>query len=333
MSSPGPSADRSPGVPARLRGAQRLADGCRRTALAALALAAAVAAPAAARAGGAVERVARSGELVLAGPAAVPPLLSVNQGQPQGYAVLLGERIAAELARAVGRSVRLRIVTEPDLAATTGRVMAGTADLACGIPFSWEADMTADFSMPVAVSGLRLLAPAGRFDGDPAGLAGRSIAVVRSTLAETELQGIQPEARVVPLASLSEAVDALAANRVEGVLGDTKVLAALARQRGLNGMSLVPGQAFESYAVACLLPENDSAFRNLVDLAIARLLQGYVDGRPEDVAAVDRWLAPGNGPGADPERIHEVFRGLLMGREAIRPLPQAAADQGPGPGS
>ncbi|QNI69315.1 extracellular substrate-binding orphan/ GRRM family protein [Cyanobium sp. NS01] len=293
-----------------------------------------LAVPAAALAGGAVERVARSGELVLVGPADAPPLLSGgNEGQPQGYAVLLGERIAAELARAVGRPVRLRLVMEPDLAATAARVTAGTADLACGIPFSWEADMTADFSMPIGVSGLRLLAPAGRFDGNPAALTGRPIGVVRSTLAETELQGMQPEARLVPFANLSEALDALEANRVEGVIGDTKVLAALARARGLKDLALVPDQPFESYGVACLLPENDSAFRNLVDLAIARLLQGYVDGRPEDVAAVDRWLAPGTGPGAAHEQVDEIFQGLLLGREAIRPLPAADGDQQPEPGS
>ncbi|WP_225867340.1 extracellular substrate binding-like orphan protein GrrP [Cyanobium sp. NIES-981] len=275
-------------------------------------------------AAGVVERVAGTGELVLVGPATIPPLLSrEGEGPPQGYAVLVAERIAAALAEAVGRPVKLRFEEEPDLATTGGRVVAGTADLACGFPFSWEADMTADFSLPIGVSGLRLLTPAGRFDGDPAGLAGHRLAVVRGSLAASELQGFQPRAVPVPVNTLRDGLDALQAGRVEGVIGDSNLLAALASRRGLGDLRLVPEVPYESYAIACLLPENDSAFRNLVDLAIARLLQGYVDGRPEDVAAVDRWIGPGSAADLSQELIRDQFQALLMAREAIRPLPPA----------
>jgi polar amino acid transport system substrate-binding protein len=277
-------------------------------------------------AGGVVERVARSGELVLVGPPGLPPLLSrEGQGPPQGYGVLVAERIAAALAEAVGRPVALRFQPEPDLAATGARVVAGTADLACGVPFSWEADMTADFSLPIGVSGLKLLAPAGGLDGNPAGLAGRRLAVVRGSLAASELQGFQPRAVPVPVTTLREGLEALQAGTVEGVIGDATLLAALASAAGAADLRLVPEVPYESYAVACLLPENDSAFRNLVDLAIARLLQGYVDGRPEDVAAVDRWIGPGSAADLPQTLLRDQFQALLMGREAIRPLPPAAA--------
>jgi len=62
--------------------------------------------------------------------------------------------------------------------------------------------MQVDFSLPIGLSGLRLLAPAGRFDGSPAALAGRKIAVVRQSLGETELRGMQPKATAVPFNSL-----------------------------------------------------------------------------------------------------------------------------------
>ncbi|EDY39085.1 putative ABC transporter, solute binding protein [Cyanobium sp. PCC 7001] len=293
-----------------------------------LALTAAAGCPA--WAGGVVERVARSGELVLVGPSGVPPLLSrEGQGPPQGYGVLVAERIAAALAKAVGRPVALRFEAEPDLAATGARVVAGTADLACGVPFSWEADMTVDFSLPIGVSGLKLLAPAGRLDGNPAGLARRRLAVVRGSLAASELRGFQPQAVAVPVNTLREGLDALQTNAVEGVIGDATLLAALASGAESADLRLVPEVPYESYAVACLLPENDSAFRNLVDLAIARLLQGYVDGRPEDVAAVDRWIGPGSAADLPQALIRDQFQALLMGREAIRPLPPAARTAAP----
>jgi polar amino acid transport system substrate-binding protein len=46
-----------------------------------------------------------------------------------------------------------------------------------------------------------------------------------------------------------------------------------------------------------------------------------VDGEPQTVAAVDRWLGPGSALNIPQERIRGVFDGLLMGVEALRPLP------------
>jgi len=303
-----------------------------RAGIAALGLLALLAPVAQARAEGVVDRVARTGQLVLIGDPAQPPLLSRDgQGQPQGYGVVVARRIAAELAAAVGRPVSLRFQPVTDPATLGQRIAQGKADLACGVPFSWERDMTVDFSLPIGLSGLRLLAPAGRFDGAPEALAGRAIGVVRDSLAETELRGMQPAARVVPFPTLAEAVTALLAARVEGVIGDSSLLAGLVNARGASGLALTPELPYERYAVACLVPENDSPFRNLANLAIARLLQDYLDGQPEAVAAVDRWLGPGSALKLPQDRIRAYFETVLLGVEAIRPLPAATASRRPAP--
>jgi polar amino acid transport system substrate-binding protein len=132
---------------------------------------------------------------------------------------------------------------------------------------------------------------------------------------------MQPAARVVTFADTPAALNALRAGQVEGVIGDSALLAALIRQQGLSGLALTPDAPYERYAVACAVPENDSAYRDLVNRAIAQLLQGYVDGEPQTVAAVDRWLGPGSALNIPQERIRGVFDGLLMGVEALRPLP------------
>lgn len=278
-----------------------------------------------ARAEGVVDRAARTGSLVLAGSTTTPPLLSLDaQGQPQGYGAEVARRIAAELSTAVGRPVTLRFEALADAAVLGERLAGGQVDLACGVPFSWERDMMVDYSLPFALSGLRLLAPAGRFDGSPAALAGRPIGVVKDSLAETELKGMQPAARAVGFPSLAAAVTALGAGQVDGVIGDTLLLASAVGARGSRGLALTPAEPYERYAVACVVPENDSAFRNLVNLAIARLLQGYLDGQPEAVAAVDRWVGPGSALSLPPEVIRAYFETVLLGVEAIRPLPPAA---------
>lgn len=281
--------------------------------------------PAAALAEGVVQRAARTGELVMSGLADVPPLVVVGpQGQPSGYGILVADRIAAEVARAVGRPVTVRFAPVANPRSLVDTIAKGKADLACGFPFSWELDMQVDFSLPIGISGLRLLAPAGRFDGSPAALAGRRIAVVRQSLGETELRGIQPKATVVAFDNLSAAVAALRAGTVEGVVGDTVVLAGLVRQQGLKGLALTPDFPFEAYAVSCVLAENDSAFRNLVNLAIARLLQGYLDGEPDTVAAVNRWLGPTSAAAIPESALLASFEAILLGVETIRLIPAAA---------
>ncbi len=291
-----------------------------------LGLLAALAPMAQARAESVVDRVARSGELVLVGAPDTPPLLSLDgQGKPQGYGVEVARRIAAELAVAVGRPVSLRFEPLTDPAALGQRLAEGKADLACGVPFSWDREMTVDYSLPIGLSGLRLLAPAGRFDGAPAGLAHHRIAVVKDSLAESELRGMQPAAVVVAVPSLVAALEALGSGKAEGVIGDSLLLAQRARSGGARSLVLTPKLPYERYAVACALPENDSGFRNLANLAIARLLQGYLDGQPAVVAAIDRWVGPPSALKLSQQQIRAYFESVLLGVEAIRPLPPAPA--------
>lgn len=295
----------------------------------ALGLAAVLTPLAPARADGVVSRVGRSGELVVTGVPGSAPLLSLDaKGQPQGYAMAIIDQVQGELSRALGKPVRVRFISSASTAAASETIASGKADLACGAPFSWDQDQQVDYSLPIGLSGLRLLAPRGRFDGSPAGLSGKRIGAVEGSLALTELKGTQPAAIAVTFPNLSAAVAALKAGRVEGVIGDTLLLAGQANSQGASTMALTPEDPFERYAIACLVPENDSSFRNLVNLAIARLLQGYLDGNPEAVQAINRWVGPDSSLGLPSERIRTYFETVLLGVESIRSSDTPAAGSG-----
>jgi len=276
-----------------------------------------------------LERVARTGALHLVGPVDQPPMLSRDaQGQPQGYGALVARRIADLVGQAVGKPVRLVVETVGDSALISQRLGEGKAELACGLPFTWAHDEVLDFTLPIGISGLRLMAPARRFDGSPAGLAGKRIGVVRESLGDTQLRGMQPAARVQTYGTLAAAVAALGAGQVDGVIGDSLLLKGLAQQQGLQGQALTPEIPYLRYAVVCAVPENASAFRSLANRAIATLQQGYVNGNAADVAAVDRWLGPGSALNLTPAQIRGVFDALLLGVEPLRPAPAAAAAAG-----
>lgn len=279
------------------------------------------------RAEGVVQQAARSGELVMGAPTGLPPLVFQDaSGTWTGYAVDVGRAIAAELSGALGRPVKLRVDPTNDPRGLVEGVAKGALNLVCGVPFTWSADGVVDFSLPIGISGLRLLAPAGRLDGSAASLKGRRIGVVKESLAATELGGIQPEARAVDFADLGAALEALRAGRVDGVIGDGTLLVGLARSKGgLGNLVLTPDAPYETYAVACMLPENDSQFRNLVNLAIARWMQAYVDGNPRAQATVHRWVGPGGMRELPPEQLRMVYETVLSTVEALRPVPPAAA--------
>ena len=276
------------------------------------------------RASDVVSSVARSGELVMGAPADLPPLVFREaSGQWAGYAVDVGRAIAAEIAMAVGRPVQLRLEPSASAQAQIGGVADGSLQLVCGVPFTWEGDTLVDYSLPIGISGLRLLAPQGRLDGTPDSLRARRIGVVKESLAATELRGIQPAARAVEFPTLAAAFAALRAGQVDGVIGDSTLLAGLAKTSGATNLVLVPEEPYEVYAVSCMLPENDSIFRNLVNLAIARRMQAYLDDDPRTVAAVHRWVGPGGMRELSPDQIRSVFETVMTTVEKLRPLPPA----------
>lgn len=289
---------------------------------AALLLTTALAPMGAARAEGVVQRVVRTGQLVLAGPADAPPLVSTDaNGDAQGYAVEVARIVQAQLERATGKPVKLRFAPVASSSDVAGTVASGKADLACGMPFRWDQDASVDFTLPIGLSGLRLLAPSGRFDGSPAGLAGRRIGVVGGSLGQSQLQGMQPKAVAVPFPTTSAAVTALVAGKLDGVIGDSLLLRSLARSQKATNLVLTPEQSYQSYAVSCVVPQDDSAFRDVVNLSIAGLMQAYLDGVTEAVALVHRWVGPDSAVGVPADTIRAYFESVMFVIEPIRPLP------------
>ena len=282
-------------------------------------LVATLAAPPAGLAETVIEQAARTGEITMAGPVDVVPLAFVDdRKQLVGYTLEVARRIEAEVSAYLGRPVKVVYTVQEDPAALFRDVHTGDVDLACGVQFTWEREMHVDFSMPFALSGIRLLTRQGGLDGAPAPLAGQRIGVVKDSLGKATLMALQPKAVPVDFAGIEPAVQALMAGQVKGVAGDSLLLIGAAEGLGAREYGLVPVDAWSRYAVGCILPENQSTFRNLVNLAIAKLLQGYLNGNKADVATVERWLGPKGILELPSEVIRAYFQTVLLGYESIK---------------
>jgi len=277
-----------------------------------------------------LEKALRTGELVMVGTTDSPPLLTLDaKGEPVGYAIEVGRRIDKELSAQLGGKVQIRFVPVANTAAMVQAVASGSAALACGVPFSWEREMVVDYSLPIGLSGLRFLTGSAAIDGSPASLAGRRVATVSGSLGATAIGSLQPAAKPVSFDSLDAAVTALKQGKVDGVLGDSNVLAGLRKTRNLSATRLVPDEPFATYGVGCIVPQNSSDFINVVNLAIAKQQAAYLEGQPDAVASIDPWVGPNGVLGIPVERIRGFFQSSLLSREALLLIPVPAAKPAP----
>ena len=281
-------------------------------------------APQVARAESVIEQAARTGELTMAGPVNVPPYASLDsQKVLQGFSIDLAKLIAAEVSAYIGRPVKINFQRQDDPVALFEGVSLGSVDFTCGVAFTWQREMFVDYTLPIGLSGIRLLTAKGG-DGSPASLAGARIGVVNESLGQTLLPQLNAKATPVVFPNLQAATDAFFAGKVKGVLGDSVLLANLVPPAKAANATLVPNQGYVRYGVSCITPENNSTFRNLVNLAIARLQQGYLNGDAQATAMVNRWYGPGSAMGLPPELIKAFFETVLVSHEQIQnPVPPA----------
>jgi len=275
--------------------------------------------PVNARAETVLERAARTGVITMGGRTDLVPYSFVDgKGQLVGLSIDVAERIAAEASTYLNRPVRLAFTAAPDANTLFKQVHTGETDLACGVQFTWEREMFVDYSIPFSLSGIRLLTRSGGLDGTAASLQGKRIGVLAGSLGDATIKSYAPPAVRVPLTEIDAAVAALQAGRVDALAGDSILLAGAVAKTGAKGLALVPGVGLQRYAVGCIIPENNSTFRNLMNLAIAKLLQGYINGNREATESVNRWLGPSGILELPPQVIKDYFQMVLLTNEQIR---------------
>lgn len=274
--------------------------------------------PAGARAETSIERAARSGELSLGVVGDIPPYVSrAANGDLEGYAIDVAGLIAEQVSDYLGKPVSVVAETGDDPTKLFQQVHTGRVDLVCGAQFTWEREMFVDFSIPFGLSGIRLLTGAGGLDGTPDALLGKRVGVITGSLGEATIKALQPKATLSPVASIQAGIEALKAGRIDAMAGDSLLMTSAAKSAALAGQQLVPTIPYNRYAVGCIMPENNSTLRNLVNLALAQMVQGYVNGVPRYTQLVNRWLGPESSVGLPEEMIKEYFQTVLLNHEQI----------------
>jgi polar amino acid transport system substrate-binding protein len=244
-----------------------------------------------------LESIAASGVLVGGTSRDAFPFAYQNEsGELVGYSIDMMNLIREELERQIGRPIQLKLVPLNTDERLSG-LESGSVNMVCDASsFTWDRDEKVDFSVSYGITGTQLLVPVGSGLSSPDSIAGKRVGALPRTTSVLAIQRRQPAATVVLLKDRQEAYDALAAGRIDAFADDGMLLYAWLQRQSKPGVSgaayEVSADAYSREGIACMLPQNNSAFQRVVDLALIRYMQGYLRGEPRERAIFARWFGP-----------------------------------------
>jgi polar amino acid transport system substrate-binding protein len=257
-----------------------------------------------------LERVSRTGRLntvVLNGD------LPYTTQQGNGY-VGLGMEFAKEIQKEVseytGKPVQL--VPQPVNSINEGlaAIASGAVDLSCGAGFSWGRSMFVDYSLPFALTGTRLITPPGN-DGTPTALQGKTIGAVKNSLSAHAIEKTVTGGELALFENPAAALQALKNGEIQFLAGDSLWLLANRAAVDPSG-NVTPSVPYNRSAVGCVVPENNSGLLNLSNLAIAKLMQAYINDDPSALQRINQWVGPGSTVNLSQDVIKAYFTNVLL---------------------
>lgn len=238
-----------------------------------------------------VERVARTGNLVVGTPFGLVPYAYNNPNEElDGYSIDVVKLIQKQLETQLDKPIQLSFVEVNDISQAVSKILTGEIDIACNTVFTWQRDKFVDYTLNYTQSDIRLLIPKGKQLGDS--LTGKRIGIPPLTFVYSAIALNHPEATLVEVKTLEEGLQALKEGKIDALAGDAIILDGESQQAQMKDFELFPkgAQGYGNFGVACIVPENNSAFLNVANYAIARMMEGYLVGDEEMTKIVNRWL-------------------------------------------
>ncbi len=270
-------------------------------------------------AGSILEKIKETGVISAGARKDAIPFGYVNsQGQWVGYSLDILERIREEAEKRLGKPVKLNLV-EVTPENRFAKIKEGAIDIECGsTTFTWKRDQEVDFSISYFASGTQILVKKGSDLGSLESLAGIRVGVIPNTTNEKVIQLQQPAAQLIRLKDRLDGLQKLEAGEIDAFASDGIVLEGL-RRKASNSQSLeiVPQfpYAYESYA--CTLPQDQSAWRDLVNYSLVKFMEGIITDQTSAVSIYDRWFGDQGITPYSREVINDYFQGLIDGYEWI----------------
>jgi polar amino acid transport system substrate-binding protein len=302
-----------------------------------------------------LDQVAATGKLVAGTRTDAAPFAYINaEGEWVGYSIDLLERIRSQLQQQLGRPVELELVAADGNGLTL--VAEGEVDIVCGsTSFSRSRNLQVDFSLGYFVTGTQLLINADSELGDEF-----VIGSVSGTTNHLLIQKLFPIAQLVTVESRQVGLEALVLGRIDAFASDGILLEAMRQSwqaataasgsgsgsgsgsvpsaagqaeksataapivLPLSALEIVPNQPFDQESYACMLPQNNGAFQQVVNTSLLDFMQGALASRSSEAEVLNRWFGPAGIVPIDQQPLLTYFQEQVDKHSLPTPgLPQA----------
>ncbi|QLE54810.1 amino acid ABC transporter substrate-binding protein [Nostoc sp. TCL26-01] len=239
-----------------------------------------------------MQKVARTGVLT-AGTSrdATPFAYADEQGQLIGYSVDMLSVIKQQIEKESGKKIQLKLVAVTP-AQRIPKIVNRQVDIVCdATSFTWERDKKVDFSVSYGATGTQLLVKTGSNLGLPESLIGKRIGVLAQTTNEQAIKRVQPQAKLVYFKSRGEGFTALQQGKIDAFSSDSILLEGwLQKAKNPDDFAIVPARPYSREGIACMVPENNSKFLDVVNYSLVKFMQGFVNNENKYVTIFDRWF-------------------------------------------
>jgi polar amino acid transport system substrate-binding protein len=241
-----------------------------------------------------LERIARTNTLRAGTRADAAPFGFKGQdGNLQGFSVDLLQELDKALERHFGREIALQlnvITTQSRIPA----IVSGEIEIECGITTpTWSREELIDFSLPIFENGTRVLAlrSAARQLSD---LAGKRVGVPTGATTLYIVRRLVPDLIPVEIDNMNSGFAMLERGELAGLANIGVVLRGLIEtSHQKNQFVLLPRTGVLSYeSMACMVPTDDSAWRDFVNRTLSDLLEGVDQYRGGYYDIYERWFGP-----------------------------------------
>lgn len=220
-----------------------------------------------------LEKIKRTGELNAGVRKDAIPFGYVNKkGKWTGYSVDLIHLIHKRLEKELNQPIKLNL-REATIDSRFRIVQRGDVDIMCGATTITQTRLKrVDFSVPFFMTGAQFLvklkdAPSFNYNGS---LANISIAFLPGTTTQEIIPQIYPSANWKNIRSREEGLKKLQQNEVKAVVSDGILLLGEIVQQGndIENFVLLPSQPITTELYGCILPQNNTDLKQLVNLTI-----------------------------------------------------------------
>jgi ABC-type amino acid transport substrate-binding protein len=252
-----------------------------------------------------LEKIARTGTMVVGARTASPPFGFIDkQNNWGGFSVDLAKLVHANVEKKLGKPIKFEL-KESTPATRIPLLTSGAVDLISGTMTITRARRDSlDFSAVFFVTGAQFLVKKGSPIRGTQSIAGKRIGAQQGSTNEKAIREKYSQAQLVVFPDQAAAFTALVQGKIDAYTNDGVQLAGLKAKAPNPGEWDVVGEfyTYEPYGMA--MRKNESDFRNLVDFTLMDAIEGG-----EYQKLYDKWFGP---QGEVPYPLSETARIFLQ---------------------